>query len=101
LEEDASPGQQVPLLISLAKTNTTTTTTTSSSSGSPPEEEDDPLVKALRKAVESGDPDLAYLALFAAYSARTLPQFWNMLAGRPPARHLFIKYAKSKVRGKE
>jgi len=96
LEEESSPGQQVPLLISLAKSSSSGI---SSSSGAPhtgADEEDDTLAKALRKAVESGDPDLVYLALFAGYTSRPLPLFWNMIAGRAPARNLFIKYAKTK-----
>ena len=98
LEEESSPGQQVPLLISLAKSSSSSS---SSGSGAPhtgADEDDDTLAKALRKAVESGDPDLVYLALFAAYTSRPLPLFWNMIAGRAPARNLFIKYAKTKVR---
>jgi hypothetical protein len=61
------------------------------------EEEADTLAKALRRAVESGDPDLVYLALFAAYKARPLPRFWELLQACPPAKRLWIKYTRAKV----
>lgn len=69
LEEEPSAAQQVPLLISLAKTVTSSSGAggvlhQSSDSG---EGSEDTLARALRKAVESGDPDLVYLVLFAAY----------------------------------
>ncbi|KAI8468744.1 MAG: vacuolar protein sorting-associated protein 16 [Monoraphidium minutum] len=91
LEEEPSPSLQVPLLISLARGQ--------DAAAAAAGEEEDILGRALRRAVESGDPDLIYLTLFAAYKQRPLPQFWALVAGRAAARNLFVKYAKAKVRG--
>lgn len=101
LEEEPSAAQQVPLLISLSKGASTT-----SSGGRSPDADaalagsegaEDTLSRALRKAVDARDPDLVYLALFAAYRSRPLPEFWKMVAPRPTARNLFVKYTRVKV----
>jgi hypothetical protein len=84
----------VPLLISLATSSQTPGQPVGQTGG---EEEADTLAKALRRAVESGDPDLVYLALFAAYKARPLPRFWELLQACPPAKRLWIKYTRAKV----
>jgi hypothetical protein len=108
LEDEPSAAQQVPLLISLAQ-GAGPSITSSSSGGMIPgggdaaaaaagEGAEDTLSRALRKAVDARDPDLVYLALFAAYRSRTLPEFWKMVAPRPTARHLFVKYTRVKVR---
>jgi len=79
---------RVPLLISLARTHhhhhrhhATGQLGGPSSPADSSDNGDDTLGRALRKAVEAGDPDLVYLALFAAYRSRTLPEFWR--AGGP------------------
>lgn len=102
LEEEPSAAQQVPLLISLAKGSSTTSSGQSPlSSGtdtlSSAEGAEDTLSRALRKAVDARDPDLVYLALFAAYRSRPLPEFWKMVGPRPTARNLFVKYTRVKV----
>ncbi len=94
LEEEPSAAQQVPLLISLAKTSSTTPV----AGAADQDAAEDTLGRALRKAVESGDPDLVYLSLFAAYKSRSLPDFWKVVSPRAPARNLFIKYTRVKVR---
>lgn len=101
LEEEPSAAQQVPLLISLAKGGSSTTSSGGGSvdalsSADGPE---DTLSRALRKAVDARDPDLVYLALFAAYRSRPLPEFWKMVGPRPTARNLFVKYTRVKVGG--
>jgi len=102
LEEEPSAAQQVPLLISLAKGSSTTSSgqsPLSSSTDTLPSAEgaEDTLSRALRKAVDARDPDLVYLALFAAYRSRPLPEFWKMVGPRPTARNLFVKYTRVKV----
>eukprot|EP00878_Enallax_costatus_P027161 GHUV01029216.1.p1 GENE.GHUV01029216.1~~GHUV01029216.1.p1 ORF type:complete len:582 (+),score=119.59 GHUV01029216.1:259-2004(+) len=92
LEEEPSAAQQVPLLISLAKTSTST----SAGAAADADAAEDTLGRALRKAVESGDPDLVYLSLFAAYKTRSLPEFWKLVSPRAPARNLFVKYTRVK-----
>ncbi len=62
-------------------------------------EDDDTLARALKKAIESGDTDLVYLVLFAAYRAKPLPDFWALVGSRMLARNLFVKYARAKVCG--
>lgn len=68
LEEEPSAAQQVPLLLSLAKT---AGISSSSGNGAAAAEEaggaEDTLGRALLKAIVSGDPDLVYLVLFEAY----------------------------------
>lgn len=101
LEEEPSAAQQVPLLISLAKGSSTTSSgqsPLSSSTDTLPSAEgaEDTLSRALRKAVDARDPDLVYLALFAAYRSRPLPEFWKMVGPRPTARNLFVKYTRVK-----
>lgn len=93
LEDEPSAAQQVPLLLSLAKG-----APASSGGAGAADGEEDTLDRALRKAVEARDPDLLYLALFAAYRSRPLPEFWGLVAPRPTARHLFVKYCRVKVR---
>ncbi len=39
-----------------------------------------------------------YLALFAAYKTRPLPEFWRLVAPRALARNLFAKYMRAQVR---
>lgn len=99
LEEEPSAAQQVPLLISLSKGASTTSSGGRSSDASLAGSEgaEDTLSRALRKAVDARDPDLVYLALFAAYRSRPLPEFWKMVAPRPTARNLFVKYTSVKV----
>jgi hypothetical protein len=126
LEDEPSAAQQVPLLLSLAKSCPAPAAAAShgggggSAAASPVpggagsgdarqleggggggggggSGNEDTLARALRKAVESRDPDLVYLVLFAAYRARPLPEFWRMVAGRPTARNLFVKYTRVKV----
>jgi hypothetical protein len=91
----------VPLLISLARTTTATAgqpgAASSTADGSDGTGGEDTLGRALRKAVEAGDPDLVYLALFAAYRSRTLPEFWRLVAPRATAKHLFVKFTRLKV----
>jgi hypothetical protein len=98
LEEEPSAAQQVPLLISLAKGASTTSGQLQGADASPGGEgAEDTLSRALRKAVDARDPDLVYLALFAAYRSRPLPEFWKMVGPRPTARNLFVKYTRVKV----
>lgn len=99
LEEEPSAAQQVPLLISLAKGATTSSSAggQSAADASGGESAEDTLSRALRKAVDARDPDLVYLALFAAYRSRPLPEFWKMVGPRPTARNLFVKYTRVKV----
>ncbi|KAG2436636.1 hypothetical protein HXX76_006164 [Chlamydomonas incerta] len=106
LDEERSPAQQVPLLLSLAVGSTGARAGAAGSSGRPgldarvADEEgdssDEVLQRALRKAIESGDTDLVYLVLFGLYRARSLPEFWSLVAVRALARNLFIKYCKAK-----
>jgi hypothetical protein len=99
LEEEPSAAQQVPLLISLAKGTSTTSGSPQGADASPGGEgAEDTLSRALRKAVDARDPDLVYLALFAAYRSKPLPEFWKMVGPRPTARNLFVKYTRIKVR---
>ncbi|KAF8057673.1 VCL1 [Scenedesmus sp. PABB004] len=97
LEEEPSPAAQVPLLLSLARTGAGGG---GGGHGAPPplggDPADDTLGAALRKAVESGDPDLVHLALFEAYRARPLPEFWALVSPRAPARNLFAKFTRLK-----
>lgn len=63
---------------------------------------DQVMARALRKAVESGDTDLVYLVLFAAYAgvrnrSRSLSEFWSLVSARALARNLFVRYCKEKV----
>eukprot|EP00775_Hariotina_reticulata_P009376 gene9376-9539_t len=100
LEEEPSAAQQVPLLISLARTTATTAglpgTSTSTADSSESACGEDTLGRALRKAVEAGDPDLVYLALFAAYRSRSLPEFWRLVSPRATAKNLFVKFTRLK-----
>ena len=48
--------------------------------------------RALGAALESGDADLVYLALFRMQRSQPLQQFLAALAGRPQARALFSAY---------
>ncbi|KAK9823042.1 hypothetical protein WJX81_002597 [Elliptochloris bilobata] len=70
LEHEPCAAEQVPLLLGLG------------------DEE-----RALGKALESGDPDLAHLAIFRMYRALPLERFLAALASRPAARALFTAYA--------
>jgi alpha-D-ribose 1-methylphosphonate 5-triphosphate synthase subunit PhnG len=108
LEEEPSAAQQVPLLISLSKGASSSTTASSGGHGSSDAASadgalggegsgEDTLSRALRKAVDARDPDLVYLALFAAYRSRPLPEFWKMVSPRPTAHNLFVKYTRVKV----
>jgi Vps16, C-terminal region len=106
LEEEPSPAQQVPLLLSLARGSAAShaqqgggaADDPASGGGSGSNNNEDALARALRKAVESGDPDLVHLVLFAAYKSLQLPEFWRLVCSRPLARRLFVKYARLKVR---
>ncbi|GIL65103.1 hypothetical protein Vafri_18928 [Volvox africanus] len=106
LEEERSAAQQVPLLLSLAvgpwvsggrsaAAATLRSSTTDAEEGGEGGREE-VLQRALRKAVESGDTDLVYLVLFGMYRACSLPEFWHVVAQRPLARNLFIRYCKAK-----
>jgi hypothetical protein len=98
LEEEASAAAQVPLLLSLAAGGAQQQLSAAASdSGNSPGGSEDPLGRALRKAVESGDPDLVHLVLFAAYKQRPLAEFWQVASARALARNLFAKYAAAKV----
>jgi hypothetical protein len=97
LEEEPSAAQQVPLLISLAKGAGSTSASGHPADSPGGEAAEDTLSRALRKAVDARDPDLVYLALFAAYRSRPLPEFWKMVGPRPTARNLFVKYTRVKV----
>ncbi|KAG2424052.1 hypothetical protein HYH02_015233 [Chlamydomonas schloesseri] len=109
LDEERSPAQQVPLLLSLALGSAAARTGGTSSAGRPGldargaddegDSSDEVLQRALRKAIESGDTDLVYLVLFGLYRARPLPEFWSLVAVRALARNLFIKYCKAKEPG--
>ncbi len=48
--------------------------------------------RALEAALESGDSDLVYLALFRMQRTQPLQQFLAALAARPQARALFSAY---------
>ena len=48
--------------------------------------------RALGAALDSGDADLVYLALFRMQRALPLQQLLSMLAARPQARALFAAY---------
>ena len=48
--------------------------------------------RALGAALDSGDADLAYLALFRMQRTLPLQQFLAVLAGKPQARSLFSAY---------
>jgi lactam utilization protein B len=68
LEEEPSAAQQVPQLLTLAKTAGTSSSSGAAASGlDEGHGADDMLGRALHKAVASGDPDLVYLVLFEAY----------------------------------
>jgi hypothetical protein len=70
LEEEPSAAQQVPLLLSLAKTAGTSSSSSGGAAASGLDEAHEPedtLARALLKAMASGDPDLVYLVLFEAY----------------------------------
>ena len=54
--------------------------------------------RALGAALDSGDADLAYLALFRMQRALPLQQFLAVLAGKPQARALFSAYCAHTVR---
>ena len=54
--------------------------------------------RALGAALESGDADLVYLALFRMQRTQPLQQFLAALAGRPQARALFSAYCAHTVR---
>jgi hypothetical protein len=70
LEEEPSAAEQVPRLLSLAKTAGTSTGSGSGAAASGLDDTNGPedtLGRALLKAIQSGDPDLVYLVLFEAY----------------------------------
>lgn len=72
LDYEQRSGEQVPLLTSMG--------------------EDD---RALAKAVESGDTDLMYLAVFNMYRKQpTFATFAECVARRPEARNLFVAYCR-------
>lgn len=72
LDYEQRSGEQVPLLTSMG--------------------EDD---RALAKAVESGDTDLVYLALFSLYRKQpSFATFAECVARRPEARALFVAYCR-------
>lgn len=114
LEEETSCALQVPLLLSLS-IGAPQPPPASSSSGpgasggggvsvtaptEPLGEEDgDVLLRALRKAIESGDTDLVYLVLFHIYRHRSLADFWAIVSSRTLARNLFIKFCAAKEPG--
>ena len=54
--------------------------------------------RGLVKALESGDSDLVYLALFHMYRAIPLGDFVTILAKRSAARRLFEAYCHRQVR---
>ncbi len=62
-------------------------------------EADDALIRALRRAIESGDTDLVMAVLFAAYRTRPPAAFWQLVSSKALARNLFVKYCKARVRG--
>jgi hypothetical protein len=70
LEEEPSAAQQVPRLLSLARTAGSSSSSGAAAAGSQLDEgggAEDTLGRALMKAIASGDPDLVYLVLFEAY----------------------------------
>ncbi|KAK9786074.1 hypothetical protein WJX73_008313 [Symbiochloris irregularis] len=70
LDREPRASEQVPLLLNLGEE-----------------------ARALGKAVDSGDPDLVYLALFKMYSARPLSDFLAAISStKPLARSLFLAY---------
>ena len=72
LDYEQRSGEQVPLLTSMG--------------------EDD---RALAKAVESGDSDLVYLALFSLYRKQpSFSAFAEVVARKPEARALFVAYCR-------
>ncbi|KAF6254839.1 vacuolar protein sorting-associated protein 16 [Scenedesmus sp. NREL 46B-D3] len=99
LEEEPSAAQQVPLLLSLAKTAGSSSSGSAGAAGPGLDEAggpDDTLGRALLKAIVSGDPDLVYLVLFEAYRSRPLPDFWKLVSPRVTARKLFVKFTRLK-----
>ncbi|EFJ45438.1 hypothetical protein VOLCADRAFT_105988 [Volvox carteri f. nagariensis] len=112
LEEERSAAKQVPLLLRLGAATASSSTATAGGSsraagrgsvaadvdreGCVEGSRDEVLQRALRKAVESGDPDLVHLVLVGTYRSRPLPEFWALVAPRHLARNLFIKYCKTK-----
>jgi hypothetical protein len=68
LEEEPSAAEQVPRLLSLAKTAGSSSGSGAAASGlDEAHGPEDTLGRALLKAIQSGDPDLVYLVLFEAY----------------------------------
>ncbi|KAF5825586.1 hypothetical protein DUNSADRAFT_8366, partial [Dunaliella salina] len=61
-----------------------------------PEAGEDALVRALRKAIESGDTNLVLLVMFHIYRIRPLQEFWHLVSSRALARNLFLKYCRAK-----
>ncbi|WIA22377.1 hypothetical protein OEZ85_004684 [Tetradesmus obliquus] len=99
LEEEPSAAQQVPLLLSLAKTAGISSSSSGGNGAAAAEEAggaEDTLGRALLKAIVSGDPDLVYLVLFEAYRSRPLPEFWKLVSPRATARKLFVKFTRLK-----
>lgn len=91
LDEETSPSQQVPLLLSLASPGVGPGSTPAAAG-----EDEDILARSLKKAIESGDTDLVYLVLFHIY--KHCPRdFWTLISARKLARNLFVKYCKAKA----
>jgi len=57
--------------------------------------------RALGAALDSGDADLVYLALFRMQRTLPLQQFLAVLANRPQARALFSAYCAHTVRSQD
>mmetsp|Transcript_11428 Transcript_11428/g.29770 ORF Transcript_11428/g.29770 Transcript_11428/m.29770 type:complete len:737 (+) Transcript_11428:2-2212(+) len=95
LEEESSCALQVPLLLSLA-TRPAKKTGAPAQIDADPEAGEDALVRALRKAIESGDTNLVLLVMFHIYQIRPLQEFWQLVSSRALARNLFLKYCRAK-----
>ncbi|GAX81388.1 hypothetical protein CEUSTIGMA_g8819.t1 [Chlamydomonas eustigma] len=112
LDEETSCSLQVPLLLSLRSGLTAPLSSgglssairspsgTGAGSGDLASEESDEdgdvQLKALRKAIESGDTDLVYLVLFSIYKSRSLQDFWAIVSSRTLAKNLFLKFCRSR-----
>lgn len=100
LEEETSCSLQVPLLLSLSVGAPAASTAAAGGGGggggAPLDEDGDVLLRALRKAVESGDTDLVYLVLFHTYKHRSLQDFWAIISSRALARNLFLKFCRAR-----
>jgi len=73
LEHEPLATEQVPLLISM--------------------KEDD---LALRKAIESGDTDLVYVALMHLKKTKPFNDFFELIRDKPLARNLYVSYCKQR-----